>query len=727
MPRAASKSDFFLPLAGLAVVATAIVIGGVLALTHAFDVSARRHEEAMVAAGLKSQRAELAGRVVPQAVWDDAVLNLALKPSAAWAADNVGSYLHNALGFDGAFVVGADDRPLFAYEEGKPAPIERFGALASITPTMISKIRQREARRGRVRTSDFAATIQDTDLVVVGGQPEVVVATLVAPDFGANGLSPTRSAIVFTTRKLDEGLVRYVGRRYLLIGAHVHHGDLRGEPDQAHVLLADNAGRPIATLDWTPGRPGQMLLGRIIAPLLAVMIFLAGAAVWLARRTHRMAQGLVASEARAAHLAYYDPLTGLPNRVLLTDRLGLALQQARRTGRGVAVHIIDLDRFKEVNDTYGHHVGDELIAEAARRMAAECRGADTFARLSGDEFAIVQTDASAAAAAALAGRLVRRMAEPVDLGAGRLFVGCSIGISVVGRAEVEPSEALRQADLALYRAKDGGRGQYALFEVEMDAAIKMRRAIELDLREALAKGELTMAYQPQVDRHGVMTGVEALVRWNHPVRGPVSPALFVPIAEECGLIVDLGFFTLRQVFLDSRRWRRLKVGINISAAQLRMKDFLRRLSDLVVETMADPRQYELEITEGLLLGDDPMIHETLRSLRQMGFGLALDDFGTGFSSLSYLQRFPISKIKIDRSFVANLGVDEEAEAVVSAIVKLARALKLGVIAEGVETLDQRQRLAQAGCSEIQGFLFSQPVPADQIEGQEEIRLSAQAA
>jgi EAL domain-containing protein (putative c-di-GMP-specific phosphodiesterase class I) len=226
---------------------------------------------------------------------------------------------------------------------------------------------------------------------------------------------------------------------------------------------------------------------------------------------------------------------------------------------------------------------------------------------------------------------------------------------------------------------------------------------------------LEMAYQPQVNKRGVMMGVEALVRWTHPVRGVVPPAFFVRVAEECGLIAELGLFTLRRAFEDSRRWPDLKVAINVSANQLRMKEFLPRLSELVAELRVEPKRFELEITEGILLGDDPLTHESLRRLRQMGFSLALDDFGTGYSSLSYLQRYPINKIKIDRSFITNLGVDAEADAVVGAIVKLARALNLSVIAEGVETKDQRARLAAAGCSEIQGYLFSKPVTAGRID------------
>ncbi len=397
------------------------------------------------------------------------------------------------------------------------------------------------------------------------------------------------------------------------------------------------------------------------------------------------------------------------------DRLGHALDQMRRGHHRVAVHCIDLDRFKEVNDTFGHHVGDQLIQEAAKRMAAQCRASDTFARLSGDEFVVVQTHASARSAAALADRLAKTMAQPIKLGSVRIFVGCSIGVSLLAEGEIEPAEALRQADLALYRAKQTSKGHFCFYEIEMDAAVKTRRALEVDLRDALARGEIRMVYQPQVNGHGVMTGVEALARWRHPERGDIPPAYFVSIAEECGLIVELSMFTLRRAFEDSRRWEHLKVSVNLSATQLRMKDFPRRVAELVEELQVDPGQFELDITEAFLLGDDLDTQDMLRQLRDMGFALALDDFGAGFSSLSYLKRHPINRIKIDRSFVANLGVDAEADAVVNAIVQLAGALNLAVTAEGVETIEQLEQLTDAGCSEVQGFLFSRPVSASEVD------------
>jgi diguanylate cyclase (GGDEF)-like protein len=428
-----------------------------------------------------------------------------------------------------------------------------------------------------------------------------------------------------------------------------------------------------------------------------------------------MAEVLYTSEARATHLAYHDALTGLPNRLLFFDRLGQALQQLRRSQETIAIHCIDLDRFKDINDTFGHNAGDELIRMAGRRMAAQCRTPDTFARLSGDEFAIIQVRATAAAAASLASRLTEVMRQPIDLETGRVFIGCSVGVSLISDGCIDPVEALRQADLALYRTKETAKGQFCFFKLEMDAAIKARRALEADLRDALARGGLQLEYQPQVNVRDGMTGVEALVRWRHPERGDVAPSVFVPIAEECGLIVDLGRFTLRRAFEDSRRWPHLKVAINVSAKQLRMQDFASNVIDLATECAVDPRRFELEITEGILLGDDPETLDMLKRLRRCGFALVLDDFGTGYSSLSYLQHYPISKIKIDRSFIANLGAEAEGDAMIGAIVKLAGALHMSVIAEGVETTDQATRLAATDCTDMQGYMFGRPVTADQID------------
>jgi diguanylate cyclase (GGDEF)-like protein len=422
-----------------------------------------------------------------------------------------------------------------------------------------------------------------------------------------------------------------------------------------------------------------------------------------------------ASEARARHLAFHDTLTGLPNRALLNERLAKAYDDLRRNGTRFAVHCIDLDNFKVVNDSFGHQAGDALIRQVANILSRTCQKSDTIARLGGDEFAIVQLNATLESAGVLAAKIVRLLSEPIDLDLGCAYTGCSIGISVVEDASEEPLEALRRADLALYRAKGEGRGRYAFFEDEMDVAIRMKHGIRDELRSAITNGEIELAYQPQFNGAGGVSGVEALARWTHAERGVVPPSLFIPVAEEGGLIVELGYYVLRRAFLDAKRWPDLKVAVNVSAPQIRMKDFVPRMRGLLRETGASPHQFELEITEGLLMGDDPVTIETLRQLRQLGFGMALDDFGTGYSSLSYLRRYPIDKIKIDRSFIKNLGVDADAEPVVFAIVALARSLGLDVIAEGVETTEQRSSLETAGCGDIQGFLVGRPMWADEFD------------
>jgi diguanylate cyclase (GGDEF)-like protein len=543
---------------------------------------------------------------------------------------------------------------------------------------------------------------QATQIAAVGPDVYVLTASRGRPD-----APPALAA-----RRLGPEFLAGLSHRYMLDDLQMKPGAAEAPEGMTAAQLRSRDDTPVATLMWTPAAPGRQLYTSAILPILLVVCSIAGIAFMTFGRGRRVAQGLVASEARAKHMAVHDALTTLPNRVLFTDRLSHALEQLRRKPGAVAVFCIDLDRFKEVNDTFGHHCGDDLLREAARRLSATVRTSDTLARLGGDEFAIVQTDATPVAAAALARRINLAMAAPVELSVGRLFIGCSVGITLVDNADVSPVESLRQADLALYRAKDAGRGQYSFFEPEMDAALRMRRAVEADLREALQNGGLEMVYQSQVDAEGRHVGVEALVRWNHPTRGAVSPSFFVPIAEECGLIDRLGAFTLKTAFADSLRWPdHVKVAVNVSASQLRLQGFIATVRRLLQETGADPRRFELEITESVFLGENPKVHETLRQLRDVGFTLALDDFGTGYSSLSYLRRYPVDKIKIDRSFTAALGADQESDAVVGAIIKLARALNLSVVAEGVETADQRHRLAAAGCMDVQGFLFSRPMHA----------------
>ena len=429
------------------------------------------------------------------------------------------------------------------------------------------------------------------------------------------------------------------------------------------------------------------------------------------RRTRRK----MIHEAQAARrLAFHDQLTGLVNRRQLTEHLTQAVAHAESHGEDVALLLIDLDRFKFVNDTYGHACGDELLREVARRLEAACRPGDICARLGGDEFVVLAPTCSAQDAAVIAQAILKSLAEPVALSATTVHTAASIGISLHAGGEGGDANLLRHADLALYRVKERGRNAFCFFEIEMDQAVQSRRGLEADLRAAIADGAIDVVYQPQFEGE-TMVGVEALARWTHPTRGAVPPSFFIPLAEECGVIEELGMSIIRRAFADSWRWPRLRMAINLSPVQLRVPSFLRELQ-LLLETSGVPAErIEFELTESILLADDVQTQHALAALRGLGFGLALDDFGTGYSSLSYLRRFPIDRIKIDRSFIAGLPQDKVSDAVVRAVVRLGRSLGLKVVAEGVETAAQRRVLAAAGCHATQGFLMGRPVRAEDIE------------
>ncbi len=422
------------------------------------------------------------------------------------------------------------------------------------------------------------------------------------------------------------------------------------------------------------------------------------------------------AEARIEHMAHHDALTNLPNRKLFRQRLDNALAYARR-GHMLALLCLDLDQFKSVNDTLGHPVGDSLLRAVAQRLTEQSRETDTVARLGGDEFAIVQMGISKAPdATALAGRLIEILGEPFEVDGHRIVIGTSIGIAFAPQDGVDPDQLLRCADLALYRAKVDGRGVYRLFHAEMDAQMQARRLLELDLRQAMRAGEFALFYQPLVDLHSkAVAGFEGLLRWRHPRRGIVPPNEFVPLAEEIGLIVQIGEWVLRQACLEAASWPApLKVAVNLSPAQFRSRKLVSAVATALSASSLSPDRLELEITETVMLQDTDATLATLHELHALGVRIAMDDFGTGYSSLSYLRRFPFDRIKIDQSFVRELGRREDCSAIVRAVAGLSSELGMQTTAEGVETQEQLEALSLVGCSEVQGYLFSPAIPGSEV-------------
>ncbi|MDY0884540.1 EAL domain-containing protein [Dongia soli] len=420
-----------------------------------------------------------------------------------------------------------------------------------------------------------------------------------------------------------------------------------------------------------------------------------------------------AAEERIRFMAHHDALTGLPNRNLFHDRLNHAIARSKRGATTVAVLCMDLDRFKNVNDLSGHAAGDELLRQVANRLSASVRAEDTVARLSGDEFAIVQVGVNHPdGPAVLADRLVKAMAKPFDLGGQQTIIGTSIGISLFPGDGDKGDELVRAADTALYRAKSAGRGTFRFFEAQMDMRLQERRLLERDLRQALATNQLEVHYQPLVDCDQVkVLGFEALVRWTHPERGSISPAEFIPLAEESGLIIPLGAWVLRTACTEAAAWPDDKIiAVNLSPAQFRHADLAREVLTILDETGLPPHRLELEITEGVLIDDTDRTLETLNTFKEAGVRISLDDFGTGYSSLSYLQRFPFDKIKIDRSFIWEMEKNPDSMSIVRAVIALGRSLRITVTAEGVETQEQLALLQNEQCDQAQGFLLGRPLP-----------------
>jgi diguanylate cyclase (GGDEF)-like protein len=481
--------------------------------------------------------------------------------------------------------------------------------------------------------------------------------------------------------------------------------------------LFDERGRISAYLSWDPERPGDLIHERLVPVTLFGSALASVLFTFVIIYIRWIAKNLAQSENRAQALYGHDPLSGLPNRLLFGERLDQELNRLSRSGGGLAVMFLDLDRFKDVNDTYGHQAGDELIKAAAKRLQGLLRSSDILARFGGDEFAVIQTGLRTRLdAEALARRILDAVTEPFEIAETQVSVGVSIGIALAPDHGTDRETLMRLADTALYEAKSEGRNRYSFFQKQMDETIRMRKVVEDELRDAIAHDGLALLYQPLFSADGeTIVGLEALVRWPHPKHGMISPANFISLAEERGLVIPLGEWVLRRACRDAKRWPGLRMAINVSAIQFRHRDFVPCVMRTLKETGLEPSRLELELTEGVVVEDADVAEAAMMELRALGVNLALDDFGTGYSSLIYLRRFAFDKIKIDRSFLESMEATGESAILVHSIVHLGRALGLTVTAEGVETREQHRFLQALGCHQLQGYLFSKPVPAEEID------------
>ena len=681
------------------------------------DEEAIRRQAAFVASGIRAVYDRLPIEQESAVIWDEAVLRTRADDQA-WMQENLGEWMGSYFGHDSDYVLNASNEPVHAMQQLETLPASAYEKEAAAIAPLVIELRRdlAEASRGLEDSTGAIAELGVEDIAVLGDALAIISIKPILPHSARLTQAPGTEFVHVAVQRLDEDIEREIGLQFDIDDVRIHAA-ASPEPDQLAVPIADARGDVLGYVTWSGDRPGLRVLREMAPGTASAILAGLGLLVWLLARLRRSSSELEASEAQAHYLAFHDTLTGLPNRALFEDRLDRALLSAQRQNGMVALHAVDIDRFKNVNDTLGHAAGDELIRQVASRLESAVGREDTVARLGGDELAVIQTDVrSDKEAEELAARLLEVISQPFHLLGERAHTSASIGIVLSQHPAADREELLRKADIALYQAKARGRNRYELFTGDMDDLVKQRRLIERELRQALeTRTQLNLVYQPifAADSSTIL-GAEALVRWDHPVHGRLAPEVFVSVAEERALIEPLGEWVLRQACAFAMRSDLPWVAVNVSPIQFRNPDFPERVSDTLRAAGLTPQRLQLEITESVLLDHNGTTSASLKRLREMGVRIALDDFGTGYSSMSYLRTYAADKLKIDRSFVSQLGASPESDAIVRAIVALARALKLRITAEGVETPAQRDHLAAIGCHELQGYLLSKPVGEEEL-------------
>ncbi|MCC7251368.1 EAL domain-containing protein [Hyphomicrobium sp.] len=663
--------------------------------------------------------------------WDEAVINTADGALNLEFADaEFGLFLGETYGHDELYILDGQDRPIYAYKSGARADHAAYESRRAAISLVVgearrgitdSSLKARPDEFGRAQTNYrvLAGVLQTArwagHIVSIDGMPSVVAAITIVPNVDMTLLKDTPKLLVSVVR-IDDPFVEKIARSLLLPDLKLAPEPVSSAGVVSEPFVGDD-GIQAGYLSWTTRRPGQVLLTSIL-PLVACGVFATGVlSNHMFGRLKRASDELTQREARARHASKHDALSGLPNRQHMVDEVEAKIGTpgfGQGGERAIAAYV-DIDRFKDINDTLGHETGDKLIKAVSKRLTARLRAHDFLARFGGDEFAILCVSADADAESRLAARIASAFEEPFAIGGQTIRVTASVGMARAPEHGLSADELMRHADIALYEAKNQGRDRAMTFSEEMAKQVETRRAIEVDLRTAIEREELRLNYQPIVScRTGAIVGAEALLRWRHPIRGEISPATFIPIAEISGLMPALGTWMLEQVFKDAKQWPDLEVALNLSPVQFKQTDLKAVLSTLIAENGVAPNRFVLEITEGVLLEATDLTKSVLQGLQDMGFRTALDDFGTGYSSLAYLCNFKFDKIKIDRSFVTNVSNAMTSRTIVQSVAALGRGLGMQIVAEGVETEYEAVMMSHFGCTELQGFFFSKPLSAAQL-------------
>ncbi len=704
------NSKWFLHIVLPAVIS--LVVCGLLYLSLCWasgrsDEAAATRQRDLVTLTVSKLRFAVAHDQESATVWDDAVRHAAAK-DREWLNTNLGGWMHTYFGHDVAVVLDADRSELYRYEA------DSLGMGDNLTKAylpLVERLQSRLASGDTDGTSDRILSIGEADLLDVGNRPAIVSVKPIVSDTGSIEQEPGSENLHVAFRFLDGDLPDEIAREY-------QFDDLRfsltrpHDPNRLSVPVISRDGSTVGYFDWEPFRPGSKVLQATVPALLLALVAIfaiasfSGGVIW--RRTMRLA----ASQDQLRHQADHDALTGLSNRAHFERELAGRLEAAGDEDRR-CVLFIDLDRFKAVNDTFGHPAGDKLIAIVAQRLRILLPEA-LIARLGGDEFTVLLEGDDADHPDAISGAIIKTLNESFDLDGLHASIGASVGAATaLGRANA--LEIIRQADIALYHSKSAGRNTYAIFGSHMDELLQKRRRLEADLREAVQNGaQIATFFQPVFSSlNGQVSSVEALVRWKHPVLGYVKPDSFIPIAEEMGLIHEIGQMVLADACKLMAELPDIIVAVNASVLELGSPGYSLRVLSVLASANIDPRRLEVEVTESFASAEEGCFEQNIASLRAAGVKFAIDDFGTGYSSFSRVQMIEADRIKIDRSFVSALDSTDN-RALVAAMVSMAQAKGLKITAEGVETAHQRDVLEELGCDNLQGFLLSRPLPYEDI-------------
>jgi diguanylate cyclase (GGDEF)-like protein len=713
-----------LPFAIVLAMMATMLVGLTYYFAGSMDQTHLGSQKAAIDNAISQRLTRMLNEQMSVAWWDDAVVHSASeRPDKAWLDQSVGRFLQSSYDHDAVIILDEQNRPVYSFADGATITDSQIATTLEATQTLVDQVRggpdvsKRISEKSVLLGSSVNANFAEEKvgrsaaaLLKTGNGAQLVSVMTIVPDKTVALVSPT-PRLLMSKIDVDNALLLDIGKSVMISDLSFKRvSDTRIGQQQ----LIGDTGQSLGTLGWSANLPGTSLIGRVlpivVAALAATYGIIGALTFFLFRSTIRLAD----REAEAQRLANHDMVTGLPNRRSLEAEIARRFGSDTANGR-LTCAILGLDRLKDINDTLGYHAGDTLIRAVSERLAAKMLPSDFLACLGGDEFTVLRNCTGLHDTEDLSSLISQTFDEPFSVHGNQIEASASVGIAIALNHDAVDT-LLQKADIALNEAKAKQRGSTVRFTLAMAEKIEVRRSLEIDLKHAIANRELKLQYQPIVAAStGKISSVEALVRWHSVKHGQVPPDKFVPIAEDCGLMPDLGRLVIDQAVEDSKRWPQLTTAINISPAQLRSASIVNDIVGAAKRHSVAPEQIVLEVTESILLSNDERTLHLLSMIKEHGFGLALDDFGSGYSSLAYVRDFPFDKLKIDRSFVRGQEAKKRSIDIIKAIVNFGRILGREIIAEGIETEQEMQTMQAAGVTHLQGYLFSKPLSASHIE------------